>query len=135
MVNVVTAIATAVNADGHREILGLDVMTREDGAGWSEFLRSLVARGLNGVQVVVSDAHSGLKDAIARELPGSSWQRCRTHFMRNLLTKVPKRAQGLVATLVRSIFAQPTAREVWAQHQRVMDELSHRFAAAGQMLD
>jgi len=135
VVNVVTAIATAVNADGHREILGLDVMTSEDGAGWSEFLRSLVARGLSGVKVVVSDAHSGLRDAITQELPGSSWQRCRTHFMRNLLTKVPKRAQGLVATLVRSIFAQPTAREVWAQHRRVMDELSHRFAAAGQMLE
>ena len=135
VVNVVTAIATAVNADGHREILGLDVMTSEDGAGWSEFLRSLVARGLNGVKVVVSDAHSGLKDAIAKELPGSSWQRCRTHFMRNLLTKVPKRAQGLVATLVRSIFAQPTEKEVWAQHQRVIDELSHRFTAAAQMLE
>ena len=135
VVNVVTAIATAVNADGHREILGLDVMTSEDGAGWSEFLRSLVGRGLNGVKVAVSDAHSGLKDAIARELPGSSWQRCRTHFMRNLLTKVPKRAQGLVATLVRSAFAQPTAKEVWAQHQRVIDELSHRFPAAAQMLE
>ena len=110
-------------------------MTSEDGAGWSEFLRSLVGRGLNGVKVAVSDAHSGLKDAIARELPGSSWQRCRTHFMRNLLTKVPKRAQGLVATLVRSAFAQPTAKEVWAQHQRVIDELSHRFPAAAQMLE
>jgi len=135
VVNVVTAIATAVNADGHREILGLDVMTSEDGAGWSEFLRSLVTRGLSGVKVVVSDAHSGLKDAIAKQLPGSSWQRCRTHFMRNLLTKVPKRAQSLVATLVRSIFAQPTAKEVWAQHQRVIDELSHRFGAAAKMLE
>jgi len=82
-----TAIATGVNGDGHREILGLEVMTSEDGAGWKEFLRGLVARGLNGVKLVISDAHSGLKDAIASELPGSSWQRCRTHFMRNLLTK------------------------------------------------
>jgi putative transposase len=135
VVNVVTVIATGVNADGHREILGLDVFTSEDEAGWTAFLRSLVARGLHGVKLVTSDAHAGLKAAIAQELPGSSWQRCRTHFMRNLLTKVPKRAQGLVATLVRSIFAQPTAKEAWAQYQRVIDELSHRFPAAAQMLE
>ena len=92
VVNVLTAIATGVNGDGHREILGLEVMTSEDGAGWKGFLRGLVARGLNGVKLVVSDAHSGLKDAIASELPGSSWQRCRAHFMRNLLTNVPKSA-------------------------------------------
>jgi len=135
VVNVVTVIATGVNGDGHREILGLDVMTSEDGAGWKEFLRGLVARGLNGVKLVISDAHSGLKDAIASELPGSSWQRCRTHFMRNLLTKVPKSAQGLVATLVRSIFAQPTRKEVLAQHQRVVAELENRFPTVAAMLD
>jgi len=135
VVNVVTVIATGVNGDGHREILGLDVMTSEDGAGWREFLRGLVARGLSGVKLVISDAHSGLKEAIARELPGSSWQRCRTHFMRNLLNKVPKSASGLVATLVRSIFAQPTRKEVWAQHQRVVDELGRRFPAAAAMLE
>ncbi len=135
VVNVVVVIATGVNSDGHREILGLEVMTSEDGAGWSEFLRGLVLRGLRGVQLVISDAHPGLKEAIAGELPGSSWQRCRTHFMRNLLTKVPKRAQGLVATLVRSIFAQPTRTEVLAQHQRVVAELERRFSAAAAMLD
>jgi len=110
-------------------------MTSEDGAGWKGFLRGLVARGLNGVKLVISDAHSGLKDAIASELPGSSWQRCRTHFMRNLLTKVPKSAQGLVATLVRSIFAQPTRKEVWAQYQRVVAELEGRFPQAAAMLE
>jgi len=134
VVNVVTAIATGVNSDGHREILGIDVFTSEDEAGWTAFLRGLVARGLNGVKLVTSDAHSGLKAAIAAELPGCSWQRCRTHFMHNLLAKVPKSAQGLVATLVRSIFAQPTSKEVWAQHERVADELERRFPTAVEML-
>ena len=134
VVNVVTVIATAVNRDGHREILGIDVVTSEDGTGWSEFLRGLVARGLGGVKLVISDAHSGLKAAIAKELPGSSWQRCRTHFTRNLLSKVPKSAQGLVATMVRSIFAQPTEKEVWAQHERVVDELRLRFPTRAEML-
>ena len=134
VVNVVTAIASGVNSDGHREILGLDVFTSEDGAGWTAFLRGLVARGLSGVKLVTSDAHTGLKAAIAAELPGSTWQRCRTHFMRNLLTKVPKRAQGLVATLVRSIFVQPTSKEVWAQYERVAEELEDRFPVAAEFL-
>jgi len=134
VVSVVTAIATGVNADGHREILGLDVFTSEDEAGWTEFLRRLVSRGLSGVKLVTSDAHSGLKAAIAAELPGCCWQRCRTHFMRNLLSKVPRSAQGLVGTLVRSIFAQPTSREVWAQHERVCEELQRRFPKAAELL-
>ena len=134
VVNVVTAIATGVNADGHREILGLDVFTSEDEAGWTAFARSLVARGLSGVKLVTSDAHTGLKAAIAAELPGCTWQRCRTHFMRNLLSKVPKSAQGLVGTLVRSIFAQPTSKEVWAQHERVCEELERRFPQAAAIL-
>jgi len=134
VVNVVTAIATGVNGDGHREILGLDVFTSEDKAGWKAFLRGLVARGLSGVKLVTSDAHSGLKAAIAAEIHGCSWQRCRTHFMRNLLNKVPKNAQGLVATLVRSVFAQPTSKEVWAQHERVADELERGFPQAAEML-
>jgi transposase-like protein len=114
IVNVAAVIATAVNAEGHREILGLDLITTEDGAGWTAFLRGLVARGLHGVQLVVSDAHEGLKDAIASCLPGASWQRCRTHFARNVLCKVPKAAQDMVATLMRSIYAQPSPEEVWA---------------------
>ena len=134
VVNVATVIATGVNSDGHREILGLDVFTSEDGAGWTAFLRGLVARGLSGVKLATSDAHTGLKPAIASELPGCSWQRCRTHFMRNLLSKVPKNAQALVATLVRSISAQPTSKEVWAQHQRVADELERRFPVAAELL-
>jgi transposase-like protein len=107
--NVACVIATGVNAAGAREILGLDLHTSEDGAGWTAFLRGLVARGLSGVHLVISDAHPGLVDAIASTLPGASWQRCRTHFLRNLLTKVPKSAGPFVATIVRSIFAQPDA--------------------------
>jgi transposase-like protein len=116
VVNVAVIVATAVNREGRKVILGLDVVTSEDGAGWEAFLRGLVARGLNGVQLVVSDAHEGLKNAVAKVLPGSSWQRCRTHFMRNLLTRVPKKAQEAVAALVRSIFAQADAAEAHAQH-------------------
>lgn len=134
VVNVVTVIASSVNADGHREILGIDVVTSEDGSGWTTFLRGLVARGLSGVKLVISDAHSGLKAAIAAELPGSSWQRCRAHFMRNLLSKAPKASQEVVATLVRSIFAQPNAQEVWGQHARVVEHLATRLPDVAEML-
>jgi transposase-like protein len=134
IVNVAVVVAVGVNVDGYREVLGIDVITTEDGAGWTAFLRSLVARGLSGVQLVISDAHEGLKAAIAAVLPGAAWQRCRTHFMRNLLTKVPKSAQGLVATLVRSIFEQPDATTTWAQHARVVEQLDERFGDAAAML-
>jgi putative transposase len=134
IVNVACVIATGVSAAGYREILGMDVFTTEDGTAWTTFLRSLVARGLAGVKLVVSDAHEGLKAAIGAVLPGASWQRCRTHFARNLLSKVPKAAGPLVGTLVRSIFAQPDSSAVWAQHARVVSELSERFPDAAKML-
>ena len=134
IVNVACVIATGVNVEGHREVFGVDVFTTEDGAGWTAFLRSLVARGLSGVQLVISDAHEGLKNAIAGVLPGASWQRCRTHFVRNLMTRVPKSAQAMVATLVRSIFEQPDADTTWAQHARVVEQLEERFADAAVML-
>jgi transposase-like protein len=130
IINVAVVIAVGVNRDGHREILGLDVITTEDGAGWLAFLRGLVARGLSGTSLVTSDAHPGLVDAVASTLVGSTWQRCRTHYMRNLLTRVPKSAQSMVATLVRTIFEQPDAASVWAQHARVVEQLADRFPDA-----
>ncbi len=134
-VNTCVVHAVAVNQAGFRESLGLDVVTAEDGAAWLAFLRSLVARGLAGVKLVTSDAHSGLVDAIVATLPGASWQRCRTHFMRNLLTRVPQSAQSFVATMVRSIFAQPDAESVHEQHRRIVAQLEGRFPEAAALLD
>jgi transposase-like protein len=133
-VNVCIVHAVGVNRDGFRESLGLDVVTAEDGAAWLAFLRSLVARGLSGVKLVTSDAHPGLVDAIAATLPGAAWQRCRTHAMRNLLTRVPKSAQSFVATMVRTIFAQPDADTVHEQHRRIVDQLETRFPEAAALL-
>ena len=143
IVNVACLLAVGVNAEGRREILGIDVATSEDGAGWLAFLRSLVARGLSRVQLVISDDHTGLVDAITATLPGASWQRCRTHYLRNLLTKVPKSSEAMVATMVRTIFAQPDPESVWDQHRRVVDHLhqvgltdaaEHLDQAAGEIL-
>jgi len=135
VVPVAVVHAVGVSADGRRESLGLDLITTEDGAGWTAFLRGLVARGLSGVKLVTSDAHPGLTGALAATLPGASWQRCRTHFMRNLLTRVPKSAQPFVATLVRSIFAQPDAASAHEQHGRVVAQLAERFPAAAELLE
>ncbi len=134
-VNVHCLIATGVNADGHREILGVDVTSSEDGAGWLAFLRGLVARGLSGVALVTSDDHAGLVSAIAAVLPGAAWQRCRTHYHRNLLTQVPKSAQPWVSTLVRTIFEQPDAASVRAQHAQVVQALEAKLPQAAAHLD
>ena len=134
VVQVAVVVATAVNAAGKREVLGIDVGTSEDGAFWLGFLRGLVARGLSGVELVTSDAHQGLREAIATVFAGASWQRCRTHFMRNLLTRVPKSAEKLVATTVRTIYEQSSAAEVQAQHDRVVEQLAERFPEAAALL-
>ena len=134
-VNVCVVHAVGVNKDGFRESLGLDVVTAEDGAAWLAYVRGLVARGLGGVKLVSSDAHPGLVDAIAATLTGAAWQRCRTHFMRNLLTRVPKSAQSFVATMVRTIFAQPDAATVHEQHARIVAQLETRFPEASTLLD
>jgi putative transposase len=134
-VNVHALIAVGVNADGQREVLGLDVASDEDGAGWLAFLRSLTARGLSGVKLVISDAHRGLVAAIGATLPGAAWQRCRTHYLRNLLAKVPKSAQPWVATLVRTVFDQPDAEAVHAQYARVVTTIDAKFPDAAAHLD
>lgn len=132
-VNVACLVAVDVNADGHREVLGLDVCAEEDGAGWLTFLRGLRARGLSGVKLVISDAHRGLVNTIGAALPGAAWQRCRTHYLRNLITRVPKSAQPWVATHVRTIFDQPDADA--AQFDRVVDLIAARYPAAAEHLD
>ena len=134
IVSVAVAVASAVSKAGKREIIGFDTFTNEDTEAWTRFLRGLVERGLHGVDLVVSDAHLGLKAAIDTVLAGSSWQRCRTHAMRNLLSYVPKHTQEMVATLVGSVFSQPDATTVRQQFPRVVSQLErcqfHRAAEA-----
>ena len=124
VVNVSAVVATAVNNAGNREIVGFDIITSETTAGWTGFLRSLVARGLSGVELVISDAHGGIKAAIAAVLGDASWQRCRTHFMANLAGKVPKASWPMIATMVRSIFEQPDREATWSQLGDVVDRLT-----------
>ena len=119
-------VATGVNAEGKREILGLEALSAEDGAGWPAFFRSLVTRGLSGVALVTSDARGGLAGAIRDSLPGAAWQRCRAHYLGDLLAKVPESSQPWVATLVRTVFDQPDAAEVAAQPGRAVPTWPHR---------
>jgi transposase-like protein len=134
-VNVHAMVATAVNAEGFREILGLQVSTAEDGAGWLAFCRDLVARGLTGVALVTSDAHSGLVAAIGATLPAASWQRCRTHYAANLMAVTPKSAWGWVKALLHSVYDQPDADAVHAQFDRVLDALAEKMPAVHDHLD
>lgn len=127
-------IATGVSRTGDREVLGLSVGDSEDGAFWTAFLRSLRARGLVGVKLVISDAHQGLKTAIAAVFVGASWQRCRVHFMRNVLARVPKGSAEMVAAAVRTIFAQPDAEAVGHQLVSIADKLARQFPAVAVML-
>jgi transposase-like protein len=129
VVNVHALVATGVNADGHREILGLHVTSAEDGAGWLAFLRHLTARGLTGVALVTSDAHTGLTAAIGATLPGASWQRCRTHYAANLMSVTPKASWPWVKTLLHSVYDQPDKDAVHAQFDRVLDALADKLPA------
>ena len=114
VVNVHALLATGVNAGGHREILGLQVTSAEDGAGWLGFFRDLTARGLTGVALVTSDAHPGLVEAIGATLPGAAWQRCRTHYAANLMAATPKASWPWVRALLHSVYDQPDAAAVHA---------------------
>jgi transposase-like protein len=135
VVNVHALLATGVNADGHREILGLQVTSGEDGAGWLAFFRDLTARGLAGVQLVTSDAHAGLVAAIGATLPGASWQRCRTHYAANLMSATPKSSWPWVKTLLHSVYDQPDQRAVHDQYDRILDALSGKLPAVAEHLD
>jgi putative transposase len=135
VVGVHTLIATGVNTEGYREILGVAVSSAEDGAGWLALFRDLVARGLSGVALVASDAHPGLVAAIGATVPGAAWQRCRTHYTANLVSVTPKSSWPWVRTLLHSIFDQPDAEPVVAQYDRVLDALADKLPKVAEHLD
>jgi transposase-like protein len=127
VIKVAVLLATGVNAEGYREILGLQTSSTEDGAGWLTFFRDLIARGLTGVKLVTSDAHAGLVAAAGATLPGAGWQRCRTHYAANLMTATPRSSWPWVKTLLQTVFDQPDADAVHAQFDRVLDALEHKL--------
>ena len=135
VVSIATVVAVGVREDGRREVLGVDAFTAEDGAAWKAFLRGLINHNLTKIKLVISDAHPGLRQAIAEAFPGACWQRCRTHFTRNLLTRVPKRAQSIVGTAIRTVFAQPDATAVEKQYAAVMANLEKSWPAAAELLE
>ncbi len=135
VVNAVVLLATGVNGDGHREVLGMRVATSETGAAWNEFFADLVARGLAGVRLVTSDAHTGLKDAIAANLPGAAWQRCRTHYAANLMATTPKNMWPAVKAMLHSVYDQPDAKAVDAQFDRLLDYVTEKLPTVAEHLD
>ena len=134
VVNACVLVATGVNGDGHREVLGVKVVTSETRQAWNGFFADLVAR-LTGVVLVTSDAHAGLIEAIAANLPGAGWQRCRTHYALNLMSATPKSSWGWVKALLHSIYEQPDAVLVHAQFDRVLDALVEKLPAVAEHLD
>jgi putative transposase len=135
VVNAVVLVATGVNRDGHREVLGVRVVTSETKEAWNVFFADLVARGLSGVRLVTSDAHAGLVEAIAANLPGASWQRCRTHYAANLMSACPKSAWGGVKALLHSVYDQPDAQAVHAQYDKLLDAVTGPLPAVAAHLD
>ena len=135
VVNTVVLVATGVNGDGRREVLGLQTATSETGPAWNTFFADLTARGLTGVQLVTSDAHAGLKDAIAANLPGTAWQRCRTHYAANLMSATPKSMWPPVKAMLHSVYDQPTADDVHAQFDRTLDYVAEKLPAVAEHLD
>jgi len=128
-------VATGVSRNGDREVLGVEVGDSEDGAFWIAFLRSLKARKLHGVQLVISDAHTGLREAIGVVMQGATWQRCKVHLARNVLAKVPKASQDMVAAAMRTIYAQPDTARVQHQFTEMVTMLERQFADAARILD
>jgi putative transposase len=135
VVNAVVLLATGVNGDGHREVLGMRVATSETGPAWNEFFADLVARGLSGVRLVPSDAHAGLVDAVAANLPGAAWQRCRTHYAANLMAVTPKAMWPAVKAMLHSVYDQPDAPAVHAQFDRLLDYVGDRLPEVHDHLD
>lgn len=135
VVNAVVMLATGVNADGHREVLGMRVATSETGPAWNEFFADLVARGLSGVRLVTSDAHQGLVEAIAANLPGAVWQRCRTHYAANLMSITPKSLWPAVKAMLHSVYDQPDADAVHAQFDRLLDYTAEKLPDVADHLD
>ena len=134
VINAVVLLATGVNGDGHREVLGMRVATSETGAAWNEFFADLLARGLTGVRLVTSDAHAGLVEAIAANLPGASWQRCRTHYSANLMSVTPKPMWPAVKAMLHSVYDQPDAPAVHAQFDRLLDYVTDKLPAVAEHL-
>ncbi len=128
-------VAIGIRETGDREVLGFDLGMSEDGSFWLEFLRKLVARGLRGVQLAISDAHEGLRRAIEQVLVGATWQRCRVHFMRNVLSQVPKSSQSMVSSIIRTIFAQPNQEAAVMQLRQVAQQLRGKFPKAMDILE
>lgn len=128
-------VAIGIRETGEREVLGFDLGMSEDGAFWTAFLRQLVSRGLRGVKLAISDAHEGLRKSIAEVLAGASWQRCRVHFMRNILSQVPKSSQAMVSSIVRTIFAQPNQSAAKEQLRLVVQQLERKFPKAMDILE
>ena len=135
VINAVVLVATGVNGDGHREVLGMRVATAETKTAWNEFFADLVARGLAGVRLVTSDAHAGLVEAIAANLPGAVWQRCRTHYAANLMAITPKSLWPAVKAMLHSVYDQPDAASVNAQFDRLLDYVSGKLPAVAEHLD
>ena len=135
VVNAVVLVATGVNADGHREVLGVKVATSETKEAWNTFFADLVARGLAGVKLVTSDAHAGLVEAIAANLPGAAWQRCRTHYSANLMSVAPKSAWPAVKAMLHSVYDQPDAEAVHAQFDKLLDSVAEKLPEVAEHLD
>ena len=136
VINAVVLVATGVNGDGHREVLGLQVATSETKTAWNTFFADLVARGLAGVRLVTSDAHAGLVEAIAANLPGAIWQRCRTHYSANLMSVTPKTMWPAVKAMLHSpLTTNPTRPGVEAQFDRLLDYTSEKLPAVAEHLD